>query len=107
MNSLFSPTPQHSLPSPQQMYRALIKRDPAFEGIYFVGVKTTGVFCRPTCSAKKPHARNVEFFPTAKECLLAGYRPCKRCRPMDNDRTPPLWVSRLMQTIDRAPARRI
>lgn len=47
-----------------------------------VGVKTTGIFCRPTCSARKPLQKNVEFFPMAKVALSAGYRPCKRCKPM-------------------------
>jgi AraC family transcriptional regulator of adaptative response/methylated-DNA-[protein]-cysteine methyltransferase len=89
------------------MYRALIKRDPAYDGVYFVGVKTTGVFCRPTCPAKKPHAKNIEFFENAKACLLAGYRPCKRCRPMDFHREPPKWVKGLIDLIERAPGRRI
>jgi len=50
------------LPPPETMYRALVKRDASFEGIFYVGVRTTGIFCRPTCSAKKPARENVDFF---------------------------------------------
>ena len=57
------------LPPPEMMYRALVKRDPSFEGIFFVGVRTTGIFCRPTCSAKKPARKNVDFFATSSDAL--------------------------------------
>src|SRR5688572_32320912 len=71
------------LPPSDTMYRALVNRDSSFEGIFFVGVRTTGIFCRPTCSAKKPARQNVDFFSTPSEALHGGYRPCLRCRPMD------------------------
>ncbi|MHC4217247.1 MAG: bifunctional transcriptional activator/DNA repair enzyme AdaA [Planctomycetota bacterium] len=96
-----------TLPKPQVMYDALLRRDTAFDGIFFVGVRTTGIFCRPTCVARKPLARNVEYFPSAGEALLAGYRPCKRCRPMDNGSRPPAWVESLLQRVDRAPTARV
>jgi AraC family transcriptional regulator of adaptative response/methylated-DNA-[protein]-cysteine methyltransferase len=89
------------------MYTALERRDPGYEGVFLVAVKTTGVFCRPTCGARKPLARNVEFFPDAREALHAGYRPCKRCQPMENGAAPPAWVRTLMNSIDRDPARRL
>ncbi|MGB5528511.1 MAG: Ada metal-binding domain-containing protein, partial [Ignavibacteriaceae bacterium] len=66
-----------TLPNRNTMYNALLKKDSSFEGIFFVGVKTTGVFCRPTCTARKPKKENVDFFPTVKEALQYGYRPCK------------------------------
>ena len=69
------------LPPADMMYRALINRDASFEGIFFVGVRTTGIFCRPSCPSR-PNPENVEFFGSIKECLFAGYRPCKRCHPM-------------------------
>src|SRR6266581_1492062 len=50
------------LPPPETMYRALVNRDASFEGIFFIGVRTTGIFCRPTCPAKKPARENVDFF---------------------------------------------
>ena len=61
-------------------YEALRTRDPRFDGKFFVGVRTTGIYCRPICPAK-PKRENVEFFPTAPLAERAGYRPCLRCRP--------------------------
>ena len=57
------------LPPPDTMYRALVDRDSSFEGIFFAGVRTTGIFCRPTCTAKKPARENVDFFATPSEAL--------------------------------------
>lgn len=79
-------------------YQALLNKDPGYEGIFYVGVKTTGVFCRPTCSARKPKFINCEFFNTAKEALLASYRPCERCNPLSH----PNQVSTLVQTLVKA-----
>src|SRR5207302_2802584 len=62
-------------------YRALLTRDRRFDGRFFVGVKTTGVYCRPICPARHPHFRNVSFFKTAASAEEAGFRPCRRCRP--------------------------
>src|SRR5439155_954783 len=77
------------LPPPEMMYRALVNRDSSFEGIFFVGVRTTGIFCRPTCTAKKPAQENVDFFASSSEALESGYRPCLRCHPMEpGKRTP-------------------
>jgi AraC family transcriptional regulator of adaptative response/methylated-DNA-[protein]-cysteine methyltransferase len=89
------------------MYRALLKRDSSFEGIFFVGVRTTGIFCRPTCTAKKPARENVDFFATPSEALHGGYRPCLRCHPMDPDKRPPKLVERLRAEVERAPGGRL
>jgi AraC family transcriptional regulator, regulatory protein of adaptative response / methylated-DNA-[protein]-cysteine methyltransferase len=62
-------------------YDALRRRDPAFDGVVFVAVKTTGIYCRPVCGARTPLARNVCFYPSAAAAERAGYRPCLRCRP--------------------------
>lgn len=85
------------------MYQALLRRDPGYEGVFVVGVKTTAIFCRPTCAAKKPRRENVEFFASPSEALHAGYRPCLRCRPMDRVQAPPEWVGRLMNEVERQP----
>ena len=74
------------LPDADTMYRALVEKDPTFDGLFFTGVTTTGIFCRTTCTAKKPRRENVVFFPTAHEALLAGYRPCRVCRGSRNRR---------------------
>src|SRR5206468_2248015 len=87
--------------------RAFLKRDPSYDGAFFTGVKTTGIFCRPSCTARKPLPQNLEFFPTVKEALFAGYRPCKRCEPLNIDGTPPEWVAQMLSKIDENPALRI
>ena len=95
------------LPPTDTMYRALLSRDPSFEGIFVVGVRTTGIFCRPTCSAKKPARENVEFFSTSSEALHGGYRPCLRCNPMDPLNGAPELVKRLRDVVEQAPDGRI
>ncbi|MEP6821001.1 MAG: trifunctional transcriptional activator/DNA repair protein Ada/methylated-DNA--[protein]-cysteine S-methyltransferase [Chthoniobacterales bacterium] len=95
------------LPPTETMYRALCARDSSFEGIFIAGVRTTGIFCRPTCSAKKPAAENVEFFATSSEALLGGYRPCLRCTPMDPTQRPPELIERLRAEVEKAPGGRI
>ena len=73
-------TPKHKL----EYYQALISKNSEYEGVFYVGVKTTGVFCRPTCPARKPKFEHCEFFETAQQALLASFRPCKRCRPLSH-----------------------
>ncbi len=95
------------LPSESTMYDALVKRDASFDGLFVVGVKTTGIFCRPSCPAKKPHERNVEFFPTVRDAMYAGYRACKRCRPLDAAGAAPDWATRLMERVEAKPDNRL
>src|SRR3954451_12997696 len=95
------------LPPPDTMYRALVNRDSSFEGIFYAGVRTTGIFCRPTCTAKKPERVNVDFFATPSEALHSGYRPCLRCHPMDPDQPPPKLIARLRSEVERAPDGRL
>lgn len=76
------------LPSPQVCERAHRARDPRFDGRFYVGVLTTGIYCRPVCPARTPAAENVRYFPTAAAAREAGYRPCLRCRPETAAPTP-------------------
>jgi AraC family transcriptional regulator of adaptative response/methylated-DNA-[protein]-cysteine methyltransferase len=62
-------------------YEAFRRRDPAWDGVVFVAVKTTGVYCRPVCRVRTPLARNVRFYRSAASAERAGFRPCLRCRP--------------------------
>src|SRR6266480_1460591 len=62
-------------------YRALTARDSRFDGVFFVGVKTTGIYCRPVCTAKTPRRTSCRFFTSAALAEQAGFRPCLRCRP--------------------------
>jgi AraC family transcriptional regulator of adaptative response/methylated-DNA-[protein]-cysteine methyltransferase len=95
------------LPPVETMYRALVNRDSTFEGIFYAGVRTTGIFCRPTCSAKKPASENVDFFATPSEALHSGYRPCLRCKPMDPELRVPKLIDRLREEVERAPHGRL
>jgi AraC family transcriptional regulator, regulatory protein of adaptative response / DNA-3-methyladenine glycosylase II len=74
----------------ERCYRALQSKDTRFDGWFFVGVTSTGVYCRPSCPARLPMRANVRFYTTAAAAQLAGFRACKRCRP---DATPgsPAW----------------
>ncbi|HEX6308241.1 MAG TPA: DNA-3-methyladenine glycosylase 2 [Longimicrobiales bacterium] len=65
----------------EALYQALHARDRRFDGVFFVGVRSTMIYCRPVCRARRPHARNCTFFRTAAEAERSGYRPCLRCRP--------------------------
>jgi len=84
-------------------YDMLIEKNSQYEGIFYVGVKTTGVFCRPTCPAKKPLKKNCEFFQTAQEALLAAYRPCKRCRPLSSPSHLSPDVKSLVEAVESNP----
>ena len=89
------------------MYRAISRRDAAYEGVFFTGVKTTGIFCRPTCRAKPAKPQNVEFFPSVNEALHGGYRPCRLCRPMDATKPVPPLVERLRRAIEESADGRV
>jgi len=90
-----------------QMYQALLKRDESFEGLFFVAVKTTGIFCRPTCRARMPKKENVEYFQSAKEALLRGYRPCKVCTPMSPKGKAPEWVGKVLNEVSQGNSHRL
>ena len=96
------PVPQ--LPSFDEMYAALCDRDSRYEGVFIVGVKSTGIFCRPTCSARKPKAKNATFFSNVGEAIVAGFRACKRCKPLDDLAATPDWVTELMNEIELDPS---
>jgi len=96
-----------NLPSPEVMYRAVVRRDPAFEGIFYVAVKTTGIFCRPTCRVRTPKRENVEFYASVGEALQAGFRPCKRCRPLEREPDAPAVVARLLAVVEADPTARL
>ncbi len=89
------------------MYKALVEKDPGFDGLFYAGVTTTGIFCRPVCSARKPQRRNVVFFPTARDALLAGYRPCRVCRPVEPPGATPEPLRKLLAEIEAEPGLRL
>jgi AraC family transcriptional regulator of adaptative response/methylated-DNA-[protein]-cysteine methyltransferase len=70
------------LPDQDTLYNALLARDPSYDGRAYVGVSSTGIFCRLTCPARKPKPENCSFYDSIAGCLEAGFRPCKRCHPL-------------------------
>lgn len=85
--------------SDEIMYEASIKKDPNFLGVYWLAVKTTGIFCLPTCTERKPKRENVEFFLSQKLALENGYRPCKICKPLENSASAPAEIQNLINEI--------
>ncbi|QDT72707.1 bifunctional transcriptional activator/DNA repair enzyme AdaA [Lacipirellula limnantheis] len=89
-----------------EQYEAVCRRDPAYVGIFLTAVKTTGIFCRPTCTARTPKRENVEFFATAQESMQHGYRPCKVCKPMEPPSDTPGFIQALIEELHADPALR-
>lgn len=88
MTSVFMPL-IHMLPAPEHILeKARLARDPRFDGRFFVGVLSTGVYCRPVCRVRMPAAENVRFYASAAAAMDAGFRPCLRCRPEAAPGTP-------------------
>jgi AraC family transcriptional regulator, regulatory protein of adaptative response / methylated-DNA-[protein]-cysteine methyltransferase len=90
--------------SNQEMYDALVAKDSSYEGTFYAAVKTTGIFCRPTCTARKPKIENVEFFKSTKDALLNGYRPCKVCKPLENLHQTPLFILQILNEMHEDPS---
>jgi AraC family transcriptional regulator, regulatory protein of adaptative response / methylated-DNA-[protein]-cysteine methyltransferase len=95
-----------NLPTIREMERAFLTSDASYDGVFFTAVRTTGIFCRPSCTARKPLNQNVEYFNTMGEAMIAGYRPCKRCRPTKLNGQPE-WVTPLLARIDESKDVRI
>jgi AraC family transcriptional regulator, regulatory protein of adaptative response / methylated-DNA-[protein]-cysteine methyltransferase len=89
-----------------EMYQALLNRDCEYDGLFYFGVRTTGIFCRPTCTAKKPLKRNVQFFDTTTEAMARGFRACRRCRPLEPAGQMPSWLERIVSAAERDLQRR-
>lgn len=102
-----SRTQPRPLPSPRAMYAAVVRRDSSFDGLFYTGVRTTGIFCRPSCRAKKPKRENVQFFPEVKDALFAGYRACLRCRPLLSVGSHPAWVKDLLARVESREGARL
>jgi AraC family transcriptional regulator of adaptative response/methylated-DNA-[protein]-cysteine methyltransferase len=96
-----------ALPHPDEMYRALLARDASYEGTFWLGVRTTGIVCRPTCPARKPKRENVAFFASLDSAIEAGFRPCLRCRPTEHAGTAPEWAASLLHRLHKAPQQRM
>jgi AraC family transcriptional regulator of adaptative response/methylated-DNA-[protein]-cysteine methyltransferase len=96
-----------TLPPPAEMKKAVYNKDRSYDGIFYVAVRTTNIFCRPSCPAKKPLEKNITFYPSARDALFAGYRPCKRCSPLSTNGDQPEWVKKLFALAESSPLTRI
>ena len=94
---------EQTIPDEDFMYQALVNRDSSLEGIFYFGVRTTGIFCRPTCSARKPKKENVDYFDSVQTALDSGYRPCKVCTPLTKAGEAPDWLRNLLDEVHAAP----
>ncbi|EOC1332334.1 XRE family transcriptional regulator [Cronobacter turicensis] len=88
-------------------YQALLDRACDYTGVFYVGVKTTGVFCISVCRARKPKRENVEFYKDFKSALDAGFRPCKVCRPTENAHSAPPFIEQALTLVRASPGSRI
>jgi len=95
------------LPPAAEMKRAVYSKDKSYDGIFFVAVKSTNIFCRPACTARKPLEKNMVFYSSARDALFAGYRACKRCKPLELTGTHPDWVKTLLEKIDSSNEKKL
>lgn len=94
-----------ALPPGDQLYAALLRRDPRYEGRVLVGVTSTGIYCRLTCPARKPKPQNCRWFPDAQAAEAAGFRPCLRCHPRGAEAEGDPVVARLLAALRADPGR--
>ncbi|WP_245376020.1 bifunctional transcriptional activator/DNA repair enzyme AdaA [Paenibacillus eucommiae] len=83
------------------MWQAIISNDASYDGQFFYAVKTTGIFCRPSCKSRPPKKENVGFFHTAEQALSAKFRPCKRCKPTGQRLPDDEWVALVTEYINK------
>lgn len=84
-------------------YRALVEKSKIYDGAFYAGVKTTGIFCRTVCTARKPLIENVIFYDSVQEAMAAGYRPCKICRPLNAVDEMPNEYAALLKELEENP----
>ena len=89
-----------------EMRDAWRRRDAGYDGVFYFGVSTTGIYCRPSCPSR-PRLENLQFFESAQDAVHAGFRACKRCHPELASGRPPDWIARLMMRITASPETRI
>ena len=87
----------------EDKYQAILSKDPDYEGIFVTAVKTTGIFCRPVCTARKPKPENVEFYDSPEAAILHGYRPCKVCNPLEHENETPAYIKEIIQELNQDP----
>ncbi len=91
----------------QEKYDAMFRKDASFEGVFITAVKTTGIFCRPVCPARKPKPENVIFYDSVQDAIDGGYRPCQVCKPMEQAGKAPTFIQSLINEICANPELRL
>jgi AraC family transcriptional regulator, regulatory protein of adaptative response / methylated-DNA-[protein]-cysteine methyltransferase len=91
----------------QEMVRATMNRDTRYDGTFFVCVRTTMIYCLPSCKAKKPMLKNIVFIPTRAQALQMGFRGCKRCRAADFPKIAPKWLDAVIDKMKSNSSRRL
>jgi len=85
----------------EAQWQAVIHNDASYDGQFYYAVKTTGIFCRPSCKSRPPRRENICFFPTAEQAVFARFRPCKRCKPTGHRLPDDEWVALVTEYIDK------
>lgn len=90
-------------PDPKAAWQAVVARDRAHDGRFVFAVRTTGIYCRPSCPARRPNPENVAFFRSPDLAIAEGFRPCRRCKPDEPARDPVALARHALETADAAP----
>lgn len=90
-----------------QKYAIIGNQSAQYEGVFITAVKTTGIFCRPSCRARKPNIENVEFYENVQLALQSGFRPCKMCKPMESKDVTPDYIKTIIKDLHKNPYLRI
>ncbi|ARW09061.1 Bifunctional transcriptional activator/DNA repair enzyme AdaA [Bacillus atrophaeus] len=85
---------------PDEKWNAIVNNDSSYDGEFYYAVKTTGIFCRPSCKSRVPNKENVRIFQTAEQALGEKFRPCKRCKPNGLRLPDEDWVTQIKEFID-------
>ena len=87
----------------EEKYKAIGSKDSSFEGLFITAVKSTGIFCRPSCRARKPKPENVVFYDSTDEAIKNGFRPCKICKPMQFEDDTPDYIENVLRELQQNP----
>lgn len=93
--------------SRKEMLRAVVNNDADYDGKFYVGVRTTGIYCLPSCRARKPLVENMIFFDSREEAIAAGLRGCNRCRAESYPELMPAWLTDLLEVMRNEPSKKI